>query len=410
MCLLFRTIVLLIDKHFLDFSLGFYNDHFMLSRLIIFLLIAKTAFSYPDFIGYGYSSCMLCHFNSQGNGPLTDYGRGVFASEIVSKGYLPSNISDEELSERSGFLGKTKIPWWIRPGFKYRGLWFQSNPGSEGTVKKYIHMQADASVAFQFDQDQKYVFVGSWGYYPVPASLKNDPNRPSDWISREHYFRWIKDDNLTFYVGLMDKAYGIRLVDHTSFSRSKVGVAQNDQTHGIMTVYRKEPWEITPHVFMGNMAQPSDLRQKGFSIVAERDMHQYFRLGTSAMMSQNDYVSWLRAAGHSKYGYGKGNSLLSEFGFIQNKPKSGTSKTGGYALAESLALIKRGYFFLSQVEYYNQTLSTKSSDNLKWTFGLLMFPYLKTETRLTLVNGRDLSDDTVVGDSWLLQAQIHFSL
>jgi hypothetical protein len=79
-------------------------------------------------------------------------------------------------------------------------------------------------------------------------------------------------------------------------------------------------------------------------------------------------------------------------------------------LGQSLALIKRGYFFLSQVEYYNQTLSTKSADNLKWTFGLLSFPYLKTEFRLTFVNGRDLSDESVVGDSWSIQTQLHLSL
>ena len=115
-------------------------------------------------------------------------------------------------------------------------------------------------------------------------------------------------------------------------------------------------------------------------------------------------------AGHAKYGYGKGNSLLTETGIIMNKPKSGDAKNGAYGLAQSMALIKRGYFFLSQVEYYNQTMSTKSPDNLKWTFGLLAFPYLKTEFRFTVVNGRDLSDDTVVGDSWSVQTQLHLSL
>jgi hypothetical protein len=374
------------------------------------LCFSRFAFSYPDFIGYGYSSCILCHYNGHGNGPLSDYGRGVFASEIVSKGYLDPKVTDEELSEKSGFLGKKPLPWWVRPGFKYRGLWFQTNPGSETTMKKFVHMQADASVAFLFDQDQKKIAVMSYGYYPVPASLRNDPNKPSEWISREHYFRWMKDDNLTLFVGLMDKAYGIRIVDHTAFSRVKVGVAQNDQTYGVMGIYKKDPWEFTPHVFMGNLAQNSDQRQKGFSFMAERDMHQYFRLGGSLMLSENNYVNWTRMAGHGKYGYGKGNSLLTEAGIIMNKPKSGSAKTGGYGIGQSLALIKRGYFFLSQVEYYNQTLSTKSPDSLKWTFGLLTFPYLKTEFRFTFVNGRDLSDETVVGDSWSIQTQLHFSL
>lgn len=384
------------------------------SALLLFLLTLldfnRAAHSYPDFIGYGYGSCMLCHYNGLGNGALTDYGRGVFAAEIISKGFMRPDITDDELSEKSGFLGKKPLPWWFRPGFKYRGLWFQTNPGSEQSMKKSLNMQADANLAILFDQDQKYILVGSYGYYPVPGSLKNDPNRPTEWLSREHYFRWMKSDNLTLFAGLMDKSYGIRIVDHTAFARSKVGVAQNDQTYGIMAMYKKEPWEFWPHLFIGNLAQKADQRQKGFSIMTEREMHQYFRLGGSAMISQNDYVSWTRVSGHGKYGYGKGNSLLAEAGILMNKPKSSSQKVGGYGLAQSLAFIKRGYFFLSQFEYYNQTLSTKSPDNLKWTFGLLTFPYLKTEFRLTLVNGRDLSDETVVGDSWSVQTQIHFSL
>ncbi len=383
--------------------------------LVSFLFLTALFFgnsvqAYPDFIGYGYSSCMLCHYNGHGGGALSDYGRGVFASEIVSKGYLDTKITDEELSQSSGFLGKKQIPWWVRPGFKYRGLYFESNPGSQIAVKRVIQMQADFNMAFLFDQDQKFMAVFSYGYYPVPANLKNDPNKPSDMISREHYFRWMRNDNQTWFIGLMDKAYGIRIVDHTAYSRAKVGVAQNDQTYGVMAIIKKEPWEFTPHVFIGNTAQPSDLRQKGFSFMAERDMHQYFRLGGSMMMSENSYTNWTRFAGHSKFGYGKGNSLLTEAGLILNKPKSGQGKTGGYGLAQSLALIKRGYFFMSQVEYYNQTLSTKSPDNLKWTFGLLTFPYLKTEFRLNFVNGRDLSDESVVGDSWSVQTQLHLSL
>lgn len=374
------------------------------------LFFSNFASAYPDFIGYGYSSCMLCHYNGHGNGPLTDYGRGVFASEIASKGYYGPNVTDEELSQRSGFLGKKQLPWWFRPGFKYRGLWFQSNPGSEQTMKKFVNMQADASLALLFDQDQKYAVVMSYGYYPVPGSLKNDPNKPTDFLSREHYFRWMKNDNLTWFIGLMDKAYGIRITDHTAYSRLKVGVAQNDQTYGVMAMYRKEPWEFTPHAFIGNLAQVSEQRQKGFSFIAERDMHQYLRVGGSMMLSENNYVNWTRMAAHSKYGYGKGNSLLTEAGLIFNKPKSGGGKNGGYGLAQSMSLIKRGYFFLSQIEYYNQTLSTKSADNLKWTFGLLAFPFLKTEFRLTVVNGRDLSDETVVGDSWMIQTQLHLSL
>lgn len=403
------------NKVLLDFSRVLKNDSSM--KYCILFLVWFVSLCYPiyvqayaDFIGYGYSSCMTCHYNGQGNGPLNDYGRGVFAAEVISKSFMKSTVTDEELSEKSGFLGKTSLPWWFRPGVKYRGLWFQTNPGSKEALSKFVTMQADASAVIHFDQDQKWVFVSSFGYYPVPANLKNDPNKPSEWISREHYLRYLKNDNLIFFVGLMDKAFGIRTVDHTAFSRVKTGLAQNDQTHGVMTTYKMEPWDYTAHAFLGNLSQDADLRQKGFSLMAEKDLHQFHRIGSSFMMSQNDYVNWLRVSAHSKLGFGKGNSFLTEAGYLQNKPKSGATKNGGYAMAQSMALIRRGFFFLSQAEYFNQSLSTKSPDNLKWTFGLVSFPYLKTEFRLTLVNGRDLSDETTAGDSWAAQMQLHLSL
>lgn len=403
---------------FLDFNLGLkknlrmklFNKTALYFLFLFVILLNLPANSYPSFIGYGYGNCILCHYNGHGNGAITDYGRSVFASEIASRRFYDPKITDEELTEKSGFLGKKPLPWWFRPGFKYRGLYYQINPGSETSISKYITMQADANVAFLFDQDQKTIAVMSFGYYPVSSALKNDPNKPSDWISREHYVRYLAKENLSVFVGLMDKSYGVRTVDHKAYSREKVGVAQNDQTYGVMAIFKKEPWEFTPHVFIGNLAQNSELRQKGFSFMAEKDLTQFHRVGSSLMISENNYTSWLRLGAHSKLGFGKGNSFIFESGIIQNKPKTGDIKNGGYVFAESVAIIERGYFFLSQLEYYNETLSTKSNDNLKWTLGFLTFPLLKTELRFTIVNGRSINDASVNSDTTSAQLQLHLSL
>src|SRR5436190_7928711 len=134
--------------------------------------------AYPDFISYGYTACITCHYNGQGNGPLNDYGRALFTTEIASRAIFSNKLSEEEIAAKSGFLGSTELPWWIRPGVKYRGLYFINNPGSTSAVKKYVTMQADASVAIQFDQQAKYVFLASAGYSPTPSSQQanKDPN------------------------------------------------------------------------------------------------------------------------------------------------------------------------------------------------------------------------------------------
>jgi hypothetical protein len=371
-------------------------------------LSSNIAKAYPSFVAYGYNTCVSCHYNAQGGGAINEYGKGLMASEFASRIFYKKDISEDELSERSGFPGVKSLPWWIRPGLKYRGLWFQTNPGSRSSVSKTITMNADVNLAIQFDQNQKYTLVTSYGYNG--STLVGTAEQMSPWISREHYLRVQSREDLLLYFGLLDKAYGLRIVDHTAFSRKFVGIAQNDQTHGIMAVSSRDPWEYTVHLFLGNLSQEAPLRQKGASFIVENDVRKMLRVGGSGMYSQNDYVGWLRAALHSKYGFSKGNSLLTEFGMIQNSPKGGIATSGLYGLLETMSLIERGIHFLSQFEYYNETASTKSPDRTRWSLGLLMFPAPRWELRANVINGRSISDTSVTSDQWSTQIQLHLSI
>lgn len=370
----------------------------------------SQVWAYPDFISYGYASCITCHYNSQGNGPLNDYGRGLWSAEIASRAFYDKKTTDEKLSEESGFLGSRPMPSWIRPGIKYRNLWLQTDPGSQSTLRRYITMQASVNVALHLDENQKYVFVAEYGAIPSSGGSSSTGTTLPTAASREHYLRWQVNDTLFAFFGLMDKAYGIRNIDHTSFARSKTGNAMNDQTHGVLVQSYSAPYEYTGHVFIGNLAQEAPLRQKGFSGMIEKDINQFYRVGGSLLASTNDYLQWIRTEGHTKFGFGKGNSLLAEAGIIRNAPKGATAETGGYATTQALVLLTRGYHFLSQFEFYNQTLTTSSPDQLRWTLGLLAFPAPRFEYRASLVNGRGISESGVTDDSTSIQAQIHISL
>ncbi len=124
------------------------------SYLIIQGMILLSTFAvhaYPEFIGYGYASCLTCHYNSQGGGPLSDYGRALF-SELTARTFISEKALDEDLAEESGFLGKKKLPYWIRPAVKLRTLWNQKNPGSRDMTEKIIPMQFDIYGNFFFNE------------------------------------------------------------------------------------------------------------------------------------------------------------------------------------------------------------------------------------------------------------------
>ncbi|WP_413290794.1 hypothetical protein [Bdellovibrio sp. HCB337] len=378
------------------------------------LLSPQTSFAYPDFISYGYTACITCHYNGQGNGPLNDYGRALFTTEVASRAIFSDKLSEEEIAAKSGFLGSTELPWWVRPGIKYRGLYFVNNPGSESAVKKYITMQADLNVAVPLDQKMKFLVVLSGGYAPTPASHQGqkDPD-DKNFISREHYLRWQVSKALFTYWGTMDKVFGIRTSDHTAYSRVTTGNAQNDQSTGVIAQYYGDGWELTGNGFMGNLAQEKDeeLRQKGGSLMYELDTAEKNRIGMAVMSSSNDFVTKNRFEVHSKMGLEKGNSLLTEIGFFNNNPKATPSKEwGGYLMLQGVYLMERGYNVISQIEYMNATMGPESPDLTRWTFGLLAFPMPRVEFRATFVNGRSITDDTVAKDQWMIQTQLHLSL
>ena len=118
---------------------------------------------------------MVCHYNSQGNGPLTDYGRALGASEIAGK-LFRSGKSDEEVGKSSNFLWRDKpLPWGIRPSINYRGLLFSDDVGGDNSESSYINMQVSANVAIKFNNEDKYVLVGEYSYNP-DDKLDTDDN------------------------------------------------------------------------------------------------------------------------------------------------------------------------------------------------------------------------------------------
>ena len=89
-----------------------------ISLVFAALFVSKQAMAYPDFIGYGYSSCITCHYSGSGGGALNDYGRALFATEIAARHAFPKSMEEEDIAAVSGFGWNKQMPWWFRPGLK----------------------------------------------------------------------------------------------------------------------------------------------------------------------------------------------------------------------------------------------------------------------------------------------------
>lgn len=368
------------------------------------------AWAYPEFIGYKYSTCITCHYNSQGNGPINDYGRALWGAEIAGR-LWSGNKTSEQLGESSGFLGKTELPWWFRPGIKARNLWFEKDPGSKNSVSQSILMQAEANMAIALDKSYKYMVVASYGYDPTASRQQGIPAEDiEEWISREHYFRWQTLENLFLFIGKMDKAYGLRISDHTAFNRSTTGNAQSNQVHGIMAHWISEKFEWTVHPFLGDLMKDTALREKGVSTLLEYELKELWRVGLSAQTLSSETSKGQRFALHSRNGLGFGSSFLFEVGLVKNNI-AGVDTMGYYLFSELMQKVSRGYHVFFMGQSFKDDMTANSPTSVKAGFGILAFPMQRVEFRVELQNVKTiLNSNNVPPDSWNLLNQIHLSL
>lgn len=347
-----------------------------------------------------------------GGGPLTDYGRSLFATEFTS---TAPGVSEEKLSDESGFLGATKIPWWIRPGFKFRGMFLKTRlEDSKNSTNRFIPMQVSFNTAILFDERADLALVGSVDYMPVPSRFgTTNEKKPLSLIAKDYYFRWTITKGYILYAGLMDKPYGIRHPDHTAFNRgvNGFGLNQNDQSHGMILQMNFEKYEMFLNYFVGNQNQDDILRQKGFSFMGEYAFSKEITFGASLLKSKNEFLDITRAAVHSRVGFAKGKSLMAELGLRNDKPLqiSDPATNGLYSYIQSLIAFSKGYNVLSTYQIYKDDMTSTGTVRNKLGIGILAFPWQKTEIRAELINDRTVADQNSVPDTWTAQAQVHLS-
>ena len=347
-----------------------------------------------------------------GSGPLNDYGRALFATEITANS---SGTSEDQLSDESGFLGSTEIPWWIRPGAKFRGMFYKTKlENNDNSVNRFIPMQANLNVALLLDKKAENIIVASFDYAPTPSRFKSSTERPpANWLSKEHYYRWQIQKGLLLYVGLMDKPFGLRHPDHTAFDRGfdGFGLSQNDQSHGLTIQYSTEAVDLYLNTFFGNMSQDAELRQKGFSLMSEYSTSKNVVVGFSYLQSKNDYLDMTRTSVHTRVGFAKGKSIMAELGLRKDVPLliADPTTTGAFTYVQALIALERGYNLLTTYQIYKDDLTNSGVTRNKLGLGALMFPWKKTEFRTEIINDRTVAEQNTTDDTWSLQAQVHLS-
>jgi hypothetical protein len=383
---------------------------FKLLSLTFFLLFSKQAFAYPNFIGFAYTSCLTCHYNPMGNGPLTDYGRALGAGVVADRYFYSKDTKEETISENSGFFYSKPKQKWFRASFDYRGLYMKQNFYSDASSKaEIIHMDANLNFVTKFGKKDNVYTSVTIGYAPLPRSAGPNPTGAdaNSFRSREHYIAWRPTPAWGIYAGMLDKTFGIRIVDHTAYSRSITGLAMNDQTHGVLVHYTNKKFEIGVHPFIGNLVQESGVRQVGFSTQFEYTLNQKNRIGASFLNSKSTYLQMNLMAAHSRMAFGKGHSLMVEAGMVSKTELiPGDKVTSQYIMMQNHVRASRGLFALVTAEYLKPNTETENK-TLRIGPGFQYFPVQGIEVRADIYNARIFSATSVSEDQWDITGQLH---
>lgn len=380
------------------------KNYIRIVSILSLTLFSSESLPYPHFVGLGYTSCLTCHYNPFGSGPLNDYGRALSATAVSARTFYSDDFSEEEIANKSGFFFTAPKNNFFRPSLDYRGLLLKRNFGEENTETEFINMMLDLNLVLK-NATNSLIFSSTVGYAPVPISLKDSDDEVEEYRLRELYLGWRMFDGFGVYVGLMDKIYGLRIAEHTAYSRSITNLTHNDQSYGIQLHYNSSNFEIGAGYFIGNLVQEENLRQVGASIKADYVLSHKSTIGVSALSSQNEFLENYMGAFHFKTAVGKGSAFMTEYGTVNKKNVSTSEETQeNYLLSQAYLKLSRGTYLLNSVEHLKEN---QGDSRLRFGPGLQLFPIQRLELRFEFYNTRYLSDSTSTEDSLDFLGQAH---
>lgn len=373
----------------------------------------KKAQAYHYFMAMGYSSCMTCHFSPGGGGPLNDYGRALFATELSSRWWASKKVTDDKLGEWSRFLGVKDLPFWVRPHVKLRTLDMLTHPGSQDQNSRQIPMQKELGTALVLDQDYKNVLVATLTSHDEKTrySTSYQSNfQPSTYL-KEMYLRKEISPDQWLVLGQQDKPFGIREVNHTSYSRRWTKLTQYDQSFGALYFKNTEKWEASLMGYWGNLNEDEPQRAKGFSVLFDKAFSETSRLGTSFLTQKNDKSEVFAVSGQYRKNFDYLAAFAGEVGLVSQSVYSSQSQNiSFYLLSQYFFRLVRGVNFLFEYEVGRYDITQGNPILQRSGLGFLLFPLPRSELKVHLYNEKNIKPEVGSKDVWQLQTQWHLSL
>lgn len=249
------------------------------AALVVLAVSSERADAYPQYQLSADQTCTGCHLSPAGGNLLNE--NGLAAKEAMSQlGTAPEF-----------FYGKLGTPDWLHLGGDLRAA-----AGYLQTPEKALAafpMQIELYATAKFSSFSIHVNAG-----PRPSQFGNSA-ATSVW-AREHYLMWQQkaDEGTGVFarVGRFMPVFGLRLAEHTLYTRRFGGVPLYGDTYGAHVAYIDPKFEAHVTGFIEDPLISPVVHDSGGAAHAEYRITERAQVGVQAMIT--------RSADDTKYRYG----------------------------------------------------------------------------------------------------------
>ena len=175
----------------------------------------------PTFLSKQYPRCTACHYSASGGGLLTPYGRSLSREEISTFGRRDAAGSEDARVEEEFFFGYGAAPSEgpLQFGVDLRPSQLRVEAAGRELPPRNLLMTLDLQVAWR---------AGGWTGYGTVG------RRPGGGLATyEHWLARQISAGVSVRGGRFLPAYGVRFADHTTLSRRRLELAEDDQIYGV---------------------------------------------------------------------------------------------------------------------------------------------------------------------------------
>lgn len=192
---------------------------FVLVAVLLACWRAVPAVAEPTFLSKQYPRCTACHYSASGGGLLTPYGRSLSREEISTFGRRDPAAEAGAWAEEEFLFGVVGSDSPLQLGLDLRPSQLRIEVAGRDLPDRNLLMNLDLQAAWR---------AGDWTAYGTVG------RRPGGGlVTYEHWVARQVSDRVSMRGGRFLPAYGVRFADHTSLSRDRLGLAEDDQVYAV---------------------------------------------------------------------------------------------------------------------------------------------------------------------------------